>query len=142
MKSDLTKSVLSQKSNISGYKKNSDDIILSESSPIKVNNINPNLLANKNLHKTPLTVSNKSSSNIDKTKINYQNQQHSVSAGLKPKTQIMQTSGASDYTQEAKIHSKLESIDLEGGAKSGTKITSSIPPSRVQSSNQKWKSSG
>ena len=73
MKSDLTKSVLSQKSNISGYKKNSDDIILSESSPIKVNNINPNLLANKNLHKTPLTVSNKSSSNIDKTKINYQN---------------------------------------------------------------------
>ena len=50
--------------------------------------------------------------------MHYTNKQHSVSSGLKPKTPIMQTGGASDYTQEQKITSKMESLDLEGGAKS------------------------
>jgi hypothetical protein len=45
----------------------------------------------------------------------------------------MQTGGASDYTQEQKINSKFESIELEGGANSN---------SRAQSSKPKWQSSG
>jgi hypothetical protein len=64
--------------------------------------------------------------------MHYTNKIHSVSSGLKPKAQIMQTGGASDYTQEQKINSNIESYEHEGGVNSS---------SRVQSSKQKWKSS-